>query len=83
MDNIDLQILKILQEDCSQPVAEIAKKVGLSASPCWKRINRLQKEGIIRFCIIKQIPSNFIKKSSNVFIEIHFVSKKQKPNYCK
>ena len=48
MDNIDLQILKTLQEDCSQPVAEIAKKVGLSASPCWKRINRLQNEGIIK-----------------------------------
>jgi hypothetical protein len=36
-------------------------------------VKKLQKEGFIRFCIIKQTPSNFIKKSSNVFIEIHFV----------
>ena len=39
----------------------------------WLLVKKLQKEGFIRFCIIKQIPSNFIKKSSNVFIEIHFV----------
>ena len=48
MDITDLEILRILQEDCSLPVAEIAKLVGLSTSPCWKRINRLQNEGIIK-----------------------------------
>ena len=48
MDNLDLKILRVLQEDCSLPVSNIAKKVGLSASPCWKRINRLREQGIIK-----------------------------------
>jgi Lrp/AsnC family transcriptional regulator len=48
MDEMDLSILRVLQKDNSLTVTEIAKQVGLSASPCWKRINRLEKEGIIR-----------------------------------
>ena len=47
MDETDRQILRILQTDCSMSVSDIARKVGLSASPCWKRINRLNNEGII------------------------------------
>ena len=48
VDAIDLKILRALQQDSSRPVAEIAREVGLSASPCWKRINRLEKDGVIR-----------------------------------
>lgn len=48
MDDTDKRILKILQQDSSAPVSEVARRVGLSASPCWKRINRLQEDGIIR-----------------------------------
>jgi Lrp/AsnC family transcriptional regulator len=48
MDEMDLSILRVLQKDNSLTVTEIAKQVGLSASPCWKRINRLEKEGIIK-----------------------------------
>ena len=48
MDEIDLNILRILQVDNSLSVSEIAHQVGLSASPCWKRINRLNKDGIIK-----------------------------------
>lgn len=48
MDAIDLRILRTLQDDSSQPVSEVARKVGLSASPCWKRINRLEQDGVIR-----------------------------------
>lgn len=48
MDDTDRRILRILQKDCSAPVSEVARQVGLSASPCWKRINRLQESGIIR-----------------------------------
>jgi len=43
----DREILKLLQADADMPVAEIAARVGLSASPCWRRIARLQKEGFI------------------------------------
>lgn len=47
MDDMDRKILRILQTDSSQSVSDVARAVGLSASPCWKRIKRLQDEGII------------------------------------
>lgn len=45
--SVDLQILEILQEDASLTAAQIAERVNLSASPCWRRIQRLEKEGYI------------------------------------
>ena len=47
MDDIDRRILKVLQERADLPVAEIADRVGLSASPCWRRIQKLEAEGVI------------------------------------
>lgn len=47
LDRIDRRILALLQRDATLPVAEIAHRVGLSQSPCWKRIQRLQAEGVI------------------------------------
>ncbi len=48
MDAVDRKILSTLQEDASLSVAEIGNRVGLSSTPCWKRIQRLEAEGIIR-----------------------------------
>jgi Lrp/AsnC family transcriptional regulator len=48
MDRIDLKILDCLQEDATLPVAEIAERVGLSTTPCWRRIQKLDKDGVIR-----------------------------------
>jgi Lrp/AsnC family transcriptional regulator len=47
MDAIDRKILTVLQEDASLSVAEIGNRVGLSSTPCWKRIQRLEAEGVI------------------------------------
>ncbi|WP_422367665.1 Lrp/AsnC family transcriptional regulator [Pelagibius sp.] len=47
MDDIDRRILKVLQKNADLPVAEIAEQVGLSASPCWRRIQKLEAEGVI------------------------------------
>ncbi|HZS64202.1 MAG TPA: Lrp/AsnC family transcriptional regulator [Xanthobacteraceae bacterium] len=47
MDAIDRKILAVLQEDASLSVAEIGQKVGLSSTPCWKRIQKLEAEGVI------------------------------------
>ena len=47
MDKIDLQILDCLQNDATVSVSEIAKQVGLSTSPCWNRIQRLESSGVI------------------------------------
>ena len=48
MDDMDRRILRILQVDCSLSVSDVARQVGLSASPCWKRINRMQSDGVIK-----------------------------------
>jgi Lrp/AsnC family transcriptional regulator len=48
MDAIDRKILDILQADATVPVAAIADKVGLSAAPCWRRIKRLEDDGVIK-----------------------------------
>ena len=47
MDGIDRKILAVMQEDASLSVAEIGSRVGLSSTPCWKRIQRLEADGII------------------------------------
>lgn len=47
MDTIDLKILSILQEDASPSLSDIATRVGLSQTPCWKRIQRMESKGII------------------------------------
>ncbi len=48
MDRIDRKILQCLQEDVSLPLAEVAERVGLSTTPCWRRIQNLEKAGVIR-----------------------------------
>ena len=48
LDRIDRRILDILQNDATRSVAEIGEAVGLSATPCWKRIKRLERIGIIQ-----------------------------------
>jgi Lrp/AsnC family transcriptional regulator len=47
MDAIDRKILAVLQDDASLSVADIGNKVGLSSTPCWKRIQRLEADGVI------------------------------------
>jgi Lrp/AsnC family transcriptional regulator len=47
-DRIDRRILAILQDDATTAVSDIAERVGLSSTPCWKRIKRLEREGFIR-----------------------------------
>jgi Lrp/AsnC family transcriptional regulator len=47
MASIDAKILDILQIDATTPLAEIADRVGLSATPCWRRIKKMEDEGII------------------------------------
>ncbi|ATE65991.1 Lrp/AsnC family transcriptional regulator [Rhizorhabdus dicambivorans] len=47
LDSHERKILALLQEDCSLSAAEIAERVGLSTTPCWRRIQRLREAGII------------------------------------
>lgn len=48
MDRLDRKILRLLQEDSTLAVADVAKKVGLSTTPCWRRIQKLEEDGVIR-----------------------------------
>jgi Lrp/AsnC family transcriptional regulator len=48
MDAIDRKILACLQEDATLPLQEVADRVGISPSPCWRRIRRLEEAGVIR-----------------------------------
>ena len=47
VDRLDRKILQILQEDATVPVAEIGRRVGLSTTPCWRRIQKLEEDGVI------------------------------------
>jgi Lrp/AsnC family transcriptional regulator len=69
MDAIDHKILAVLQEDASLSVAEIGQRVGLSSTPCWKRIQRLEADGVItrRVALIDQ---NKIGLGITVFVSV-------------
>ena len=47
LDHLDREILRLIAVDAALSLAEIAERVGLTATPCWKRIRRMEQEGII------------------------------------
>lgn len=69
MDATDRKILAILQEDSSLPVAEVASRVNLSQTPCWRRIQRLEESGVIRRRVALVDPEA-IGLGLSVFVEI-------------
>ena len=58
-DRIDLRILDLLQHDARVPLARIADQVGLSPTPCWKRIRKLEESGVIRARVALLDPGPF------------------------
>ena len=69
MDAIDRKILAVIQQDASLSVAEIGQRVGLSSTPCWKRIQRMEADGVIlrRVALVDQ---NKVGLGINVFVSI-------------
>lgn len=47
IDETDRKILAILQQDCTISVSELSKRVHLSSTPCWRRVQKLEKAGVI------------------------------------
>lgn len=47
LDRVDREILRLLSDDASLSLADIAGRVGLTPTPCWKRIRRMEQDGII------------------------------------
>jgi len=56
LDNIDRAILRLLARDATVPLAVMAKEVGLSATPCWKRIKRMEEVGVIEARVARLSP---------------------------
>jgi Lrp/AsnC family transcriptional regulator len=69
MDRTDLKILAILQEDSSLAVAEVASRVNLSQTPCWRRIQKLEAQGVIARRVAILDPEA-IGLGLSVFVEI-------------
>ena len=69
MDEIDKHILQELQKNSSIPLSELSKKVGLSNTPCWNRIKKLEEEKIIKSKSII-IDNKKINLSITVFLSI-------------
>ncbi len=81
LDAIDVRILEALQEDAGRSVADIADIVGLTPSPCWRRIRRLETEGIIKRRSV-QLDRRAIGLSFTAFLEVK-ISPARKANYVK
>ncbi len=69
LDAMDLKILALLQEDCTRPVADIGKSVGLSTTPCWRRIQKMEEAGVIKGRVAV-IDADSVHAGVNVFVFI-------------
>jgi len=69
LDEMDVKILRILQQDCTLPVAEIGRAVGLSTTPCWRRIQKLEEAGVIRRRVALLDPAE-VSAGVTVFVSI-------------
>jgi len=69
MDKIDRNILALLQRDATLSTAEIAEQVGLSTTPCWRRIQNLEAEGFIT-CRVALLDRQKVNVGVDVFVAI-------------
>ena len=73
MDRIDKAILGLLQNDATLPVAEIGRRVGLSTTPCWRRIQKMEEEGVIRGRVAVLDPTK-VNANVTVFVSVRTAS---------
>lgn len=69
LDDIDRRILHWLQIDSTLPIAELAERAGVSPSPCWRRVQRLAEEGVIRGRVAL-LDAERINVGTNVFVSV-------------
>ena len=69
LDRLDRKILSIIQEDATVSVAEIGKRVGLSTTPCWRRIQKMEEDGVIQRRVAVLDPVS-INASVTAFVSI-------------
>ena len=76
LDRIDQRILAALQEDASRSAAQIAEAVGLSQSPCWRRIQRLREEGYISK-VVALLDRKKLGLRAQLFVQVKVISNDQ------
>lgn len=69
LDRFDRRILALLQQDCTLPVAELAERVGLGPTACWRRIQKLEEQGVIRQRVAL-LDKRQLRASVTVFVSI-------------
>jgi Lrp/AsnC family transcriptional regulator, leucine-responsive regulatory protein len=69
VDKFDLAILKVLQEDARASLHAISARVGLSSTPCWARIKRMESEGVIQGYTVRVDPAS-IGLSETVIVQV-------------
>ena len=70
MDKIDKEILKIIQNNALLPLSEVSKKVGVSSTPCWNRIKKMEEEKVIK-SRVTVIDNNKVNLPLIAFLSIH------------
>lgn len=69
LDKVDKHILSLVQSDATLTVSDIARRVGLSTSPCWRRIQRLEEDGIIKRRVAL-LDSELLNVGVTVFVSV-------------
>ncbi|MEQ8825960.1 MAG: Lrp/AsnC family transcriptional regulator [Filomicrobium sp.] len=69
LDEMDIKILRVLQEDATRAVADVGKEVGLSTTPCWRRIQRLEEAGVIKRKVAILDPER-VNAGVTVFVQV-------------
>ncbi|WP_246611152.1 Lrp/AsnC family transcriptional regulator [Aquisediminimonas profunda] len=69
LDEFDRKILQVLQRDSSRTTSDVAEHVGLSQAPCWRRIQRLKNEGIIR-AQVSLVDRKLVGLNAQVFAQV-------------
>lgn len=69
MDHTDRKILHLLQQDSTLSLSDLAEQVNLSSTPCWKRVKKLQDEGIIK-SRVALIDAHKVDLGVSVFVHI-------------
>ncbi len=68
-DSIDLELLDLIQKDISMSIDELARRVGLTKTPCWRRVQKLEKSGVIRKKVAL-LDSAILQRKTSVFVQI-------------
>ena len=68
-DKIDIALLDLLQKNISMPIDELARRVGLTKTPCWRRVQKLEKSGVIKGRVAL-LNGALLDRNVSVFVQV-------------